>query len=611
VLVDPARYAKPGVPASISWFSAAPDGRHVAYGVSFGPGADTELRVLAVDGGELPVAIDRTRFAGDAAWHPDGRSFFYARAPHAGVSGKRYANIRIYRHVLGRDAAADDIVFAAGVGGARDVPEYVYPSIYIPFESHHAYAIARDGVRREIAVHVTDLRELAAGKPHWRKIVGYEDEVLAIEGWKDDLFLLTHKGAGRHRILRMKGDGELRAARVAVPEGDSVIEAMALARDALYLRTMVGGVDRLERVGIGFLGGLHAAEYVRTPFDTSISQMVAHPRDTGVLLRLQGWLDSPTVVQVDARGETRDTRLIPPSGADFSEMDAVRLYAPAYDGARIPVTLIYKKGTTLTGQHPTLLTAYGAYAESVKPSFDPTRLAWLGRGGIWAVAHVRGGGEYGDSWHDAGRGAAKGNSVADLIAASDFIVRYGFTNPRKLAIMAEGAGGIALGGAIARRPELYAAAVAREPLMDMLRYEAMASGPASVPEFGSVATAEGAQQLRAVSPLHQVREDLPYPAVLLTTRMNDPDVEPWQPGKMAARLQAASSSGKPVLLRVDPAAGGTTRRAEVEELADIYSFVLWQVGDAAFQPPPPVPAAPTTSPTPPTPTVEAQPPAKP
>ncbi|HEX4780354.1 MAG TPA: prolyl oligopeptidase family serine peptidase [Usitatibacter sp.] len=604
VLVDPARYARAGAPASIEWLSASPDGRHVAYGVSGGAGTDTVLHVVAVDGGELPVAIDRTRLAGDLAWHPDGHSFFYARAANTGAPGKRYANMRVYRHLLGRDAASDEVVFASGVGGARDVPEFVYPSIYIPFDSRHAYAIARDGLRREIAVHVTDLRELAAGKPHWRKIVGYDDDILAIEGWKDDLFLLSHKGAGRHRILRMKGDGDFKAARVAVPEGDSVIEAMALARDALYLRTMVGGIDRLERVGIGFLGGLHAPEYVRTPFDTSISQIVAHPRDTGVLLRLQGWIDPPAVVQVDARGETRDTKLIAPSAADYSDMDEVRLYAPAYDGARIPVTLIYKKGTTLTGQHPTLLTAYGAYDVSLKPSFDPTRLAWLERGGVWAVAHVRGGGEYGESWHDAGRGAAKGNTVADLLAVSDYVVRYGFTNPRKLALVGSNAGGIALGGAITRRPELFAAAVGREPMMDMLHYEAMPSGPSNVPEFGSAATPDGVHQLRAISPLHQVRDEMPYPAVLLTAAMNDPDVEPWQPGKMAARLQAATSSGKPVLLRVDSGAGDNARRAENEELADIYSFLLWQLGDPAFQP-----AAPTV-PSPPATPATAAPPAQ-
>lgn len=596
VLVDPARYVRDGS-AAIDWFEPSPDGHHVAYGISARGSEDSVLRVMVVDSGrDLPFEIDRARFNDGLAWHPDGRSFFYSRVPASNLAHQRYANIRLYRHVLGRATEHDEIVFASGVGGARDVPLYVYPSIYIPHDSRYAYAIARDGLRREVAVHATELRDLAAGKPRWRKVAGYEDEVIAIEGWKDDLFLLTHKDAVRHRILRIKGNADLRSAKVAVPQGESVIEGMAMARDALYLRTMVGGIDRLERVDVGFLGGLHAPEYVRTPFDTAITEIAAHPHVAGVMLTMQGWIEAPTVVFVNTNGDMHNAGLAPASAADYSEMDEVRLYAPAADGARIPVTLIYKKGTTLTREHPTLLVGYGSYGVALRPSFDARRLAWLERGGIYAVAHVRGGGEFGESWHDAGRGAAKPTTISDYIAVADFLVRYGFTNPRKLAAVGTGMGAIPVGGAIVRRPELFAAAVAISPVMDMLRYEAMASGPWSVPEFGSASTPEGAQRLRAISAYQQVKERTPYPAVLLTAAMNDPSVDPWQPAKMAARLEGATSSGKPILLRVDQGQG-TVRSQQNEELADIYSFLLWQMGDAAFQPPgaapvPTVPAAP-------------------
>lgn len=597
VLVDPARLAKDGGTAAIDWFRASPDGSDVAYGISEASAEGSVLRVLSVDKGDLGIAIDRARFNGELAWHPDGRSFFYARIPPSNAPDKRYANVRLYRHVLGRDAAHDEIVFASGVGGARDVPEFVRPWIYIPPDSRYAYAVARDGLGRELDVHVTELRDLAAAQPHWRKAVGHADAVLAVEGWRDELFLLTHRGASRHRILRMKATGDAQSARIAVPEGESVIEAMALAKDGLYLQTMVGGIDRLERVAIGFLGGLHAPEYIRTPFDTTIAQLVAAPHAAGALIRIQGWIEPPAVLQVDVNGEARDTHLIPPSGADYSGMDEVRLYAPAADGARVPVTLIYKKGTTLTGQHPTLLEVYGSHGMSVKPNFDSRRLAWLEHGGVYAVAHVRGGGEFGETWYESGRRATKGNTVSDLIAASDFLVRYGFTNPRRLGISGTRAGGIPVGVAVSRRPELYVAAVARTPFMDMLRYEKMANGPASVPEFGSAATPEGLESLRAISPLHNVKDGAPYPGVLLTTRMNDWRVEPWQAGKMAARLQEATGSGKPVLLRVDGGAG-RGRRAENEELADVYSFLLWQMNDPEFQPPPPPFVGPTEPPAP-------------
>ena len=588
VLVDPGTFDEGPLKAAIDWFAPSPDGRHVSYGVSRGGDEASVLRVLAVDGPrDLAVAIDRARFNDNLAWHPDGRSFYYARIA-AGNSGARaYANVRLYRHTLGRDSASDEVIFAPGVGGARDVPEFAQPSLHIPLSSRFAYAVVREGVRRELAIHATEQGDLARGQPRWRKIAGFEDEVLAIEGWKGDLYVLSKKGAPNHRILRVAAEAtSLAGARVVVPEGDVIVRSMGLARDALYLRTMEGGNDRLERVPMGLLGRLQKPEFVRTPFDTAIAELETHPDQLGAVLRLQGWIEAPRIVQVDARsGDLRDTKLQPPASADFSQMDEVRLYAPAHDGTRIPVTLMYDKSTRLTGDNPTLLTGFGAYGAPQSASFDPARLAWLERGGVYAIAHVRGGGEYGERWHEAGRGAAKANTILDFIAVSEFLVRYGFTNPKRLAILGRGAGGIPAGVAATSRPELFAAMVGQAPLADLLRIEQAPQGPAQVPEFGSAATREGAERLRAVSAYYQVKEGTPYPAVLLTAGYNDARVAPWQPAKMAGRLQAASASGKPVLLRVDFQSGharGTTRAKRAEELADIYSFVLWQFGDPEF-----------------------------
>ncbi|HEY4997750.1 MAG TPA: prolyl oligopeptidase family serine peptidase, partial [Usitatibacter sp.] len=500
VLVDPRRFAQETSAAAIDWFVPSPDGRNVAYGVSLAGSEDSVLRVIATEGPrDLPFEIDRARFNDRLAWNSDGHSFYYARVPEGQVGARAYANIRMYRHVLGRDTARDEVVFAPGVGGARGIPEFVRPSIVVPADSRYAYAIARDGVRREIAVHVAEQRDLANARPRWHRLVGYDDEVLAILGWKNDLYLLSHRNAPRHRVLRVKGNAlDLRAARVIVPEGDSVMEEMALAHDALYLRTTVAGVDRLERVPLGLLGA-KPPEFVRTPFDNAIAQLLAQPRVEGAMLRLEGNIDSPKVVQVDAKGNLRDTHLQPPFTADFTGMDEVRLYAPTADGNRIPVTLVYRKGTTLTGNNPTLLTAYGSHGLTAASTFEPARLAWLERGGIFAVAHVRGGGEYGEPWHAAGRGGAKVNTILDFIAVSQFLVSYGFTSARHLAIVGTGAGGIPVGGALVGHPELYAAVVGRGPMMDMTRYEAMPDGPANVPEFGSAAAPEGLEALRAIS----------------------------------------------------------------------------------------------------------------
>ncbi len=583
VLVDP---GKRGEGVAIDWFVPSPDGHHVAYGLSTGGSEDSTLHMIVVNGArEVGEAIERTRFNEHLAWHPDGRAFYYARIPEGGTGTKRYANIRVYRHVLGRKAAQDEVVFAPGVGGARDVPEFVYPSIVAPLESAYAYAIARDGVRNEIAVHVTTQKDLAAARPRWRKVIAIEDEVTAIEAWKNDLFALSHRGAPRFRILRLDAaDPVMARAKVAVPEGDSAIQSMALARDALYLRTTVGGLDRLERLPLGLLAS-RAPQFVKTPFEVGIAEIATHPRRPGAFIRVQGWIEPPSIVEVDAKtGNLTDTKLQPATRADFSQMDEVRLYAPAEDGTKIPVTLLYRKSTQLTGENPTLLVGYGAYGRSMRPTFDPARLAWLERGGVYAIAHVRGGGEYGEKWHEAGRKATKVNTITDFIAVADFLVKYGFTNPRKLAIEGTGAGGIPVGGALVRRPDLFAAAVARVPALDMLRFETMANGPANVPEFGSIATRAGFEALQGMSAYHQVRDGTPYPAVLLTAGINDPRVDAWQPGKMAARLQQASTSGKPVLLRVEFKGGQGGGTSLDEELADIFSFLLWQFGDPEFQP---------------------------
>jgi len=363
------------------------------------------------------------------------------------------------------------------------------------------------------------------------------------------------------------------------------MQSMALARDALYLLTMVGGVDRLERMPFGMLGR-RETQYVRTPFDTSLTRMLADPRHPGALLQLEGWLDPPVVVQVDAAGNLHDTPLQPRAPIDLAALDDVRLYATARDGVKIPITLMYRKGTQLNGANPTLLVSYGSFGVSLAPGFDAVRLAWLERGGILAFAHVRGGGEYGEMWHEAGKGGNKATTVSDLVAVAEFIVSYGFTSARRLALMATEAGGLAAGNAAVRRPDLFCALVARAPLMDMLRYEAMPAGRFDVPEFGSAATAEGAQSLAELSPYHQLKPQREYPAALLLAPAGDWRVPAWQPAKMAARLQASNGGGKPVLLRLDDAASSTSAAGErAAEMADVYAFLLWQMGDPAFQAP--------------------------
>lgn len=591
VLLDPGTLAKEGQAAALDWYHPSPDGRYIVYGISHGGSEDSTLKVMEVaTGRDLGIAIDRTRFNSSLGWHPDSKSFYYARIPAGGPkdAARRYAGVRMYRHTIGRPADKNEVVFAAGLDGARDVPEIVYPSIVVPEEGAHAYAIARHGVKRELSVYESPLAALASGRPKWTKIVEPDDGVTAMLAWRNDLYLLTHRDAPRYRILRATpGRLDVQRARTIVPEGDAVILAFTLAADGIYLRTTVGGLERLERLNLA-PGSSSKPEFLKTAFDVAISQLIAHPRRPGAVMRTQGFIEAPAVVTVAPKtGDITNTGLQPPPKADFSAIDEVRLYCPSHDGTRVPVTLLYKTQTMLTADNPTLLIGYGAYGISQTPFFDPTRLAWLERGGIIAIAHIRGGGEYGEAWHRAGQKETKENTIYDFIACAEFLIRYGFTSPRRLAIQGTSAGGIPSGGAMVRRPDLFAAVVPRVAVLDMLRFEFSANGPANIPEFGTTTTSAGFEALRRMSAYHAVKDGERYPAVLLTTGMNDPRVDSWQAGKMAARLQAASSSGNPVLMRVDWQGGhgmGASRAQREEELADIYSFLLWRFGVEEFAP---------------------------
>ncbi|MFG5408729.1 prolyl oligopeptidase family serine peptidase [Piscinibacter sakaiensis] len=239
------------------------------------------------------------------------------------------------------------------------------------------------------------------------------------------------------------------------------------------------------------------------------------------------------------------------------------------------------------GGRPTVVTGYGAYGISLEPRFSPTRLAWIERGGLAAVCHVRGGGELGEDWHRGGYIETKQNTIGDFIACAEWLVDQGWASPRTLAGTGGSAGGITIGGAITQRPELFAAAQSAVGVSDMLRMELTPNGAPNIAEFGTVTNPAHFRAMFAISPYHRIRDGVAYPAVIVTTGANDPRVDAWMPGKLAARLQAANPNGKPVLLRVDFDGGhgmGSSVTQQLDETADVWSFFLWQMGDPAFQP---------------------------
>ena len=595
LLFDAAAISQPGLRFAINTFVAAPDGRSVVVGVAAGGSEETSLRIVdAANGSDTGVVIDRIGFAGVTSWAPDGKAFFYNRlpAPKTGAPKNRYLHSMAYRHVLGRALDKDEQVFGPGLDTRITFAAIDIPSVTMTADGKFLVGQIKHGDLNDVTLYVATVMTFTQGQA-WRKAVEPIDEVTSFAVHDNALYLLTHKDAPRYRVVRTSlRSPEFSKATTIVPHGDTVIRELAVAQDALYMRELFGGVDRLQRLNFSqsvFSGG--KLEFVRLPFDLAIRQMVTSPKRPGALLRLEGWTEAPRYVNIEERsGNLIDSKLQPKSNVDFDPIDEVRLMATANDGTKIPLSLMYKKGTTLNADRPTLLRAYGAYGITQAPTFSPATLAWLERGGIIATCHVRGGGEFGEDWHKGGQKLTKPNTWRDLIACAEYVIERRFTRKEKLAIQGGSAGGITVGRALTERPDLFAAVVPTVGLLDALRAEFTPNGPPNVPEFGSVKTEDGFKGLYAMSSLHHVVDGRKYPAVLLMHGVNDPRVEVWQSAKMAARLQSAVADdhdANPVLLRLDYDAGhgiGSSRSQRNAEIADIYSFLLWQFGDPAFQP---------------------------
>lgn len=367
------------------------------------------------------------------------------------------------------------------------------------------------------------------------------------------------------------------AARVVVPAGPAMIDDIRVAGDYLLTCEIHGGLGRLRRVALAG-GEQDDPEDVVLPGDGTILEWTGEPGATEVVLSLTSWTMPPRLYRYDARsGALEETGWTPPSPVDFSGVVAHETHALAEDGTPIPLSIIHKKGLALDGDNPTLLIAYGAYGHALTPVFQPEMLAWYERGGLFAIAHVRGGGEYGRAWHEAGRKLNKETTITDFIACAEHLIARGYTRPGRLAGAGTSAGGIPAGGALVRRPDLWAAIILRVALTNALRFETSENGPVNVPELGSVTTREGFESLRIIDSYLRVRDGVRYPAVLLMASLNDRRMPVWQATKMAARLQAATASEQPVLLRVDVQSGhrqGVTRARRNNLLADELAFLL-------------------------------------
>jgi len=589
--LDPDKYVtKPDEHYSLTYYAPSLDGSFIAYGVSPSGSEDAVIHVLNLKTAkETGETIDRSWYGG-ISWLPKGNAFLHIRFQKLSLGAdptERRLKSRVFLHTVGTNPDQDLPVFGYGVNQGIDLDPA--DSCFVDADPRASYAVAivNHGFSSDLTVYAAPLDSIGAAVTPWRKIIDTDDEVVSLDLRGDDLYLVTHKNAPRFQVLRISlSHADPAKAQVIIPPSEAVIIGVSAMADALYVQELDGGISRLLRMN--YAGG--TAKAIPLPVDGSIVLAGGDARLTGVLFDLSSWTKATKIYSyMPKENRTTDTRLQPLGAFDEpADIESIETKVPSADGTLIPLSLVFKKGIRLDGTHPTLLSGYGAYSITLDPHFDPRYLAWMERGGVRAIAHVRGGGEFGEAWHQAGMMQNKPNTWRDFIASAEYLIKAGYTSSPRLAGEGGSAGGILIGRAFTERPELFAAVLDDVGLSDMIRDMFSPDGPLNVPEYGDLKTQQGFKNLLEISAYYHVTDGVQYPAAMITAGMNDPRVVPWEPGKMAARLQAATASGKPVLLRVEYQGGhgtiGGTRAQAQELLADQWSFLLWQFGIPGFQP---------------------------
>ncbi len=591
-LVDPV--AAGDATTSIHEYAVSPDNRRLAICLAQGGSEDAVLQIMDIASGTmLPERIDRARAAGPV-WSQDGSTLFYNRlkAVYSGPSD-RFLDETVFRHRPGEDPARDAPLFTAA-GAGSEVGRSAFVGLLLPPGSGYALAFANSGVSKEAEWFVAPVGALLHGQPSWRRVARLADKlVLTLDGnntvepvirgrkaWFPSL-----RDAPRGMVVRVDLDQPGSPERVIVPQQAARLAGLAGTADGLVLAYASGSGYRLAQGG--YAGG--PLTETRLPYEATVEGLNADPRQPAAIVGLESWARPATYFLAGAAGAAgvRDLHLAPPFALDLSDIVTETVVARAPDGTRVPISVTHRRGLRRDGSAPALVEAYGAYGFSYDPIFHPQIMPFLRDGGLWAVAHVRGGGEFGEAWHLAGKGSNKPNTWHDFIACVEALEADGFTSSSKAVGFGASAGGIMIGRTVTERPDLLAGAVMWAPMVNTLRFETTEGGPENVAEYGSVATPDGYAALLAMDSYSHVVAGTNYPAVLITIGLNDHRVPPWMGAAMAARLQAASRSGKPVLLRVDDQGGhhvmGASKQDMDAQITDMLAFTLQQAGDPSFQ----------------------------
>ena len=578
LLADPQILGGTGKRYTISGFYAAPDGKMVVLEIAPGGSEEGVLHILDAETGKpSSETIDRVWDA-SVNWGPGDSYFYYTRLQKIGpgmTDLDKELDETAYLHHLGDDPEKDIPVLGRKFNPPVPMVPVDSAGVWVTPGSPYAMGYINHGVKNEITILVSPADAVAAGKPAWTKIADVDDDVVNATTMGHEIWLMSHKDADRFKIIHLDLDHpDIAKADVVVPESDMVVRTLAAARDGLYVIKSKNGIAHLFRIPYGQTTEIP----VVLPYEGSIADFSTNVHDDGTLVRLTGWTQAPQWYAYDpAADKLTNTNIEPLNPTDFSGITSVEVTAPAADGTPVPLSIIYKKDLKLDGQNPCLMEGYGSYGLSIDPRFDTTRLALLEKGIVVVWAHVRGGGENGEDWHLGGQKLKKENTISDFIACAQYLIDHGYTSATKLALRGTSAGGITIGGALTQRPDLFALAIVNVGVVNALRAESEPNGASNTPEFGSVKDPDGFKGLYAMDAYQHVKDGTAYPAVLLITGANDPRVDPVELFKMTARLQAATSSKNPVLLRVDTDAGhgiGSTKKQRDAITADQAALLL-------------------------------------
>jgi len=568
VLFDPNQWSADGSTGLGGW-SPSWDGKYVAYAVKEHNSDEAVTRVFDVAAGKdlPPDTIEGTKYSG-ASWTPDSHGFYYTWVPPVGdkvtvADRPGFAEIRY--HKLGSPVAGDPVVHPA-TGNA---------------ETFIASHVSRDGHWLVVAIqhgwtssdlYVKDLRNKAAT---WTTLVAGVDANFEIEIWRDQFYIMTNDGAPRNRVFKVDSRHLDRAAwKEIVTQTDATLERTAIVGEHLVLTYLRNAANELE---IRDLAGKPVRKVELPPLGTSGGISGNPDEDTGYV-DYTSFTEPHIIYKTSIKtGKTSEwARITLP--VDTAQLATEQVFFPSKDGTKISMFLLYKKGIKRDGSNPTILNGYGGFNVSLTPSFASSRAAWLERGGVYAIPNLRGGGEYGEDWHRAGKLLLKQNVFDDFIAAAEYLIAERWTSRDHLAISGGSNGGLLVGAAMTQRPELFKAVICAVPLLDMLRFHLFGSGKTWVPEYGSAEDAAQFKALYQYSPYRVAVDAGPraYPAVLFDSADHDDRVDPMHARKLAAMLQAAQTTEAPILLRIERNSGhggADLVKQQVERSADQLGFL--------------------------------------